>query len=413
VRVPSPPAYTVQAGSVITEPSYNPNALTPVGDFCMLKFAAPASSAVIPVSTLPDGLAVGVSVEHVGFGISAASQSNTNTARRHGNGHVDLTLAAGYFEYSESNSVVSPCAGDQGGPALYPAGAAQSQQHVVGTSAFSDQACSVEGFSMRVSSATAPGGFIYEYLNDALGAGGSSGGGAGGGGGTGATGGVGGGGAGGAAAASGASGGGAGGGGGTGAAGGVGGGGAGGAAAASGASGGGAGGTRGASGESTGGAGGSAGSNAAAGALGVAGGSSTAGAGGAIATQAGCTTDSDCSAGNRCSNAQCVSIVGGGACSADRSSVISQDGQTVSCAPYDCDPSSALCRAICTTNVDCTADNTCDSNRRCVPPSTGSSNSSGGCSIRVGDRNESSGGTAAMLLGLGLSLRRKRRRNRE
>src|SRR4051794_40737941 len=63
---PQPPAYAVLGSSVYYDSQYN----LQDRDFCMLKFNAPAGSAVIPVPAGADGLTTNASVEYVGFGVT-------------------------------------------------------------------------------------------------------------------------------------------------------------------------------------------------------------------------------------------------------------------------------------------------------------------------------------------------------
>ena len=169
---PAPPAYAVTAGSVYFDSKYDPNATNPPSsyDFCMLKFAAPANAAVIPVAQPgQDGLSLGVQVEHVGFGVTDTSTSNSG--RRTGTAPVDLSLTATDLKSSQGGSglIQGVCEGDSGGPALVPAGAMPSQQMVVGTTSYgSTTTCSQNTYNdcMRVTSETGPGGFITDYLAD-------------------------------------------------------------------------------------------------------------------------------------------------------------------------------------------------------------------------------------------------------
>jgi MYXO-CTERM domain-containing protein len=162
---PPAPTYAVITSSVQYDPGYNGNAAAPIDDFCMLQFNAPASTPVIPVATGNDGLAVGTTVEYVGFGTTQNNQDNT--LRNHASAPVDQLVTTTYFQYTEGGSthIGGPCEGDSGGPALLPAGAPQAQQKVVGTTSYGDQACTQYGVSMRVTSQTGPGGFITTYLS--------------------------------------------------------------------------------------------------------------------------------------------------------------------------------------------------------------------------------------------------------
>jgi hypothetical protein len=161
-----PPAYPVIAGSVWYDSLY---ALLD-HDFCMLQFAAPPGTPSIPVA-MPgqDGLALGVDVEHVGFGLTESNSNNTG--RRTAVAPVDLELTDLVLESSQGgpNNIPGTCAGDSGGPALLPASVSQSQQFVVGTTSYgSGGSCQSETLSVssRVTSETGPGGFITNYLAD-------------------------------------------------------------------------------------------------------------------------------------------------------------------------------------------------------------------------------------------------------
>jgi MYXO-CTERM domain-containing protein len=165
----SPPAYAVTAGSIYYDTDYDPSANAPHDDFCMLKFAAPAGQAVIPVATPADGLSQGATVEHVGFGVTDATMNNSG--RRTATAPIDLGLDSYTLTSSQGGPSHIPgvCEGDSGGPALFPAGAAPSQQKVVGTTSYgnnSDCASNTENVCMRVTSASAPGGFIANFLAD-------------------------------------------------------------------------------------------------------------------------------------------------------------------------------------------------------------------------------------------------------
>jgi hypothetical protein len=163
-----PPMFAVIPGSVKADSGYNPNASAPVHDFCMLQAILPAGTPVIPVATGSDGLAVGVTVEYVGFGVTGSSTAGqNNTLNEHASAPVDQSVTSTYFQYTEGGNshIGGPCEGDSGGPALLPAGAAQSAQKVVGTTSYGDPNCTQYGVSMRVTSATGSGGFISNYLN--------------------------------------------------------------------------------------------------------------------------------------------------------------------------------------------------------------------------------------------------------
>jgi hypothetical protein len=161
---PQPPTYAVVAGSVTPDPAFTPTPV-PQHDFCVLQFTAPANQPAIPVA-LPgqDGLSLGVNVEHVGYGIT---QNNSNNSLRYtGTGAIDQALSATDFQYTVGGAqhVPGPCSGDSGGPGLFPAGAAQAQQKVVGVISYGDANCLVSGSDERVSAETGPGGFIAATL---------------------------------------------------------------------------------------------------------------------------------------------------------------------------------------------------------------------------------------------------------
>jgi hypothetical protein len=162
---PAPPVYSVVRGSVFYDANYTGND----HDFCLLQFAGATPST--PTLALPtsanDGLALGAEVEHVGFGMTETS--TTNSGRRTGIGTVDLGLTSLILEFSQggANHIPGTCAGDSGGPALLPAGVAQAQQVVVGVQSYGDaSSCAGEtlGVASRVSSEIGPGQFITSYL---------------------------------------------------------------------------------------------------------------------------------------------------------------------------------------------------------------------------------------------------------
>jgi hypothetical protein len=88
-----------------------------------------------------------------------------------------------------------------------------------------------------------------------------------------------------------------------------------------------------------------------------------------------CTTDDDCSKGNRCDvgTGKCVS---NGACDGDHK-VLGVDGTTTDCAPYKCGDEG--CKTGCTSSDECAAPAICDGNK-CVVSDSGDSGDSGGCS---------------------------------
>ena len=174
---PAAPAYPVIPGSIAWDKGYTTSNQLAY-DFCMLQFSG--ASASTPVLNLPtstsDGLSVGVSVEYVGFGITSETQSGMNNSLRyHVTSTVDQQVTSLVIKYSEGGGRGGPCSGDSGGPALLPAGAAQSSQTVVATTSYGDVNCASYGVSMRVSSETGPNGFITQYLAGNIDAGSSAG----------------------------------------------------------------------------------------------------------------------------------------------------------------------------------------------------------------------------------------------
>jgi MYXO-CTERM domain-containing protein len=166
----TPPAmsnvYKVVAGSAYWDSAYNGYD----HDFCMLKFAGASSS--WPTLALPtssnDGVANGVSLEHVGFGMTNSNPNNTN--RNTGTDKVssfDNTTIS--YQQGGASKIPGPCEGDSGGPALLPAGAAQAQQTIVGVTSFGTTTtcgASDTGTSSRVIAGIGTGKFITNYLND-------------------------------------------------------------------------------------------------------------------------------------------------------------------------------------------------------------------------------------------------------
>jgi hypothetical protein len=169
---PQPPAYAVTAGSVYYDTQYDPTTTAPEGptyDFCMLKFAAPAGAAVIPVAEPSDGVTLGEQVEHVGFGIT--DTSSNNSGRRTGTAPVNQRVDTWTLVSSQggASKVQGVCEGDSGGPVLVPAGAAQSQQKVVGTVSYGNATTCAQNtlnVCMRVTSESGAGGFIANFLAD-------------------------------------------------------------------------------------------------------------------------------------------------------------------------------------------------------------------------------------------------------
>ena len=165
---PAAPVYRVAPGSVYYDSQYSGSG----HDFCMLKFAgAAAGMATLALPTASgDGLQLGAQVEHVGFGFT--DTSTTNSQRRSGVDAVDQQLTSLILQFSQGgpNDIPGTCDGDSGGPSLLPAGVAQGQQVVVGVQSSGGMAsCAQEtfGIASRVSSAIGAGQFITSYLGGA------------------------------------------------------------------------------------------------------------------------------------------------------------------------------------------------------------------------------------------------------
>jgi hypothetical protein len=165
----SPPAPVV-AGSVYYDPLY-PTSGGQDHDFCMLQFSGATSETAtlaLPLAS-GDGLALGSAIEHIGFG--QTDESTTNSVRRTGTDLVDaLSDFALQFSQGGPDQVSGTCDGDSGGPSLFPAGAPQASQSVVGVQSYGDAstcATATFGVASRVTSEIGPGMFITSYLADA------------------------------------------------------------------------------------------------------------------------------------------------------------------------------------------------------------------------------------------------------
>lgn len=162
---PTAPTYPVIASSVYYDGLYDGTD----HDFCMLQFSGATAST--PTIALPsptgDGLELGAAVEHIGFG--QTQTSTTNTLRRTGTDTINEALTPLIIAFGQggADDVAGTCEGDSGGPSLFPAGVAQSQQVVVAVQSFGNaSSCAAEtlGVGSRVTSEIGPGAFITGYL---------------------------------------------------------------------------------------------------------------------------------------------------------------------------------------------------------------------------------------------------------
>lgn len=113
-------------------------------DFAMIRIAGvDASTPVLPLTTAPDGLAVGSRVTSVGYGMTSDGAGNTKR------NSVDKTLAEvtdDLLGYDQATSGI--CFGDSGGPVIAGSGASE---RVVGIHSFVTQSdCTGKGYSARV-----------------------------------------------------------------------------------------------------------------------------------------------------------------------------------------------------------------------------------------------------------------------
>jgi len=108
-----PPASAVIASSVKADPRYEPRAGSAIDDFCMLRFAAPANLAALPVSVGADDLAPGVSIKYVGFGVTASSDQTSSQRRS-----VTTSVSSLDANSLQSTGSHTTCFGDTGGPVL-------------------------------------------------------------------------------------------------------------------------------------------------------------------------------------------------------------------------------------------------------------------------------------------------------
>ncbi len=163
--IPQPPAYSVASGTVYYDPLYTGTD----HDFCMLKFSGATGAPTIALPSGSDGLTVGTSAEHVGYGVT--DTSTDNTTRRTGTSQVEA-LDALEIQWAQGGVSDTPgtCQGDSGGPALTPAGAAQGSQKVVGITSYGDSSTCAQatvGVASRVTSELGTNGFITKFLADA------------------------------------------------------------------------------------------------------------------------------------------------------------------------------------------------------------------------------------------------------
>jgi hypothetical protein len=147
-----PPTYAVIPSSVKWDPNFNPSSPTPVDDFCMLRFNAPAGTLAYSVATGSDGLSLGSTIRYVGFGVTSSADMTSSQRRQVTASIADLTATT-----IESTSTGKTCFGDFGGAVLV-------GSSLVGTIAYGDQNCSQYSMNMRVTSESGTGGFISNYL---------------------------------------------------------------------------------------------------------------------------------------------------------------------------------------------------------------------------------------------------------
>jgi MYXO-CTERM domain-containing protein len=141
-------------GQVTIHPQYDGNVNSPY-DIALVRFlgATPTTPVIPALSATDDALAVGSTFTLVGFGKTDTGTSTTtsgsmNTARREVARTVKV-LTAAQFQYDQTD-LKGACSGDSGGPALM---MTNNGMRVAGLTSFGDPACSVEGVSVRVSSA--------------------------------------------------------------------------------------------------------------------------------------------------------------------------------------------------------------------------------------------------------------------
>jgi hypothetical protein len=154
-----PPAYPVIASSVKVDPKWDSRAETASDDFCMLRFAAPATLAPLPIALGVDNLTPGVSLKYVGFGSTGVNPPNSKRFS------VSTPLSSLDANTLFSTGSQATCTGDEGGAVL-----AGSPPTLVGVIAFGDPTCSQSSVNARLISETGTGGFILSYLASSAGA---------------------------------------------------------------------------------------------------------------------------------------------------------------------------------------------------------------------------------------------------
>lgn len=158
----APDAITYRVLDYAADPRYDSTDFT--YDFAMVRIlGVDATTPVIPLTTSPDGVAVGTSVTSVGFGRTSitppTSPSGQNTVRRVVQKTLDevTSLRIGY-----DMATKGICQGDSGGPVLVGTG---TTQRVVGIHSFVAGDCNGRGYSGRV---TAGLSFYNQQLAKAL-----------------------------------------------------------------------------------------------------------------------------------------------------------------------------------------------------------------------------------------------------
>ena len=133
------PEMTFPIESCLPHPDYDGQ----VFDFAMCRaLGASAETPVIAVQAEADGLEVGASLRHVGYGVTEAGGANSRKYSALGRlTELDELL----LWYDQPNA--GPCFGDSGGPQL----STTSPERVVGVTSFGDEGCTEYGASGRAS----------------------------------------------------------------------------------------------------------------------------------------------------------------------------------------------------------------------------------------------------------------------